>query len=167
MTAQYRPGRMGRTIKQKRPNMKKITLFFFLLILGVTFLPADGYSKPFWVRFKIGIFAKWSITTTGSCGDGWGICLTTNTEGNQAQTFLGYDKETDKFYIRISEKDQSSKHFNGNTFDLKADSPVDPKLIAGFPNFQAGDKIVVLKKGIYKVLKDGPDLITAFDYYLQ
>ncbi len=147
--------------------MKKITLFFLLLIMGVTFIPADGYSKPFWVRFKIGIFAKWSITNTGSCDDGWGICLTTNTEGNQGLTFFGYDKETDKFYIKISEKDQSSKHFGSGSFDLKEDSPVDPKLVAGFPNFQTGGKLVVLKKGTYKVRKDGTDLITAFDYYLK
>lgn len=127
--------------------------------------PSHASSKPIWIKFKIGLFAKWSVTTNGDCENGWGICLALNPDPNPEPNYIGYDKDVDKFYLKISENYSQAKYFNNDNYELKEDSPIDPRLIGNMTNFTLKGQYIVIKKGNYKVLKDGGYYIIGFDYY--
>ncbi len=145
--------------------MKKITSILLATIMILLLASSHASSKPIWLKFKIGIFAKWSITFNGTCDDGWGLCLAFSPDPNPEPNYIGYDKDFDKFYLRISENYSHAKYFSNDSYELKEDSPIDPKLIAGMTNFTLKGQYVVIKKGNYKVLKEGGYYIIGFDYY--
>ena len=133
--------------------MKKITTLLIAIVLVGIFAPIKVDAKPFWIKFKLGIFAKWSISLTGECEDGWGLCLayfgTNSSTGNP--NLLGYDDETDKFSIKVSKQWTSATSFSKGFFEIKEDSQIDPKLIENLSNFKFKNKKVFLKKGNYTV----------------
>jgi hypothetical protein len=150
--------------------MKKIIYFFTALMIVTFFCSSDLNAKPIFIKLRLGIFAKWSITFNGDCEDGKGLCLafggkTTNPE--IGPNFFGYDEETNKFYLKISKQWENAKLFSEGTFDIVEDSPVDPKLIENFSNFRIKGKSVFIKKGIYKISDQGDCYLLAADYYLQ
>jgi hypothetical protein len=145
--------------------MKKITSLFLVIIMIILLAPSQASSRPFWIKFKIGILAKWSITFDGGCDPGWGLCLALGPDPNPEPNFVGYDNDVDKFYIRISQNYPQAKDFSNDYYELKEDSPIDPKLISGMTNFKLKGQYVVLKKGNYKVQKDGGYYLIGFDYY--
>jgi len=145
--------------------MKKITSILLATIMIVLLASSHASSKPFWITLKIGLFAKWSITTDGNCDNGWGICLSLNPDPNPGPNYIAYDKDFDKFYLRISENYSQVKYFSNDYYELKEDSPIDPRLIGNMTNFTLKGQYVVIKKGNYKVLKDGGYYIVGFDYY--
>jgi hypothetical protein len=145
--------------------MKKITLLLLAAIMIILLVPSQANSKPFFIKVKIGFFAKWSVTTNGDCDNGWGICLALNPDPNPEPTYIGYDPDVDKFYLRVAENYSQAKNFSNDYYELKEDSPVDPKLTANMTNFSLKGKYVVIKKGNYKVLRDGGYYIIGFDYY--
>jgi hypothetical protein len=149
--------------------MKKIILLFFVVIIAGFVTPTKVDAKPFWIKFKLGIFAKWSITFNGNCDDGKGLCLAfggTAAPGANPNLF-GYDDELDKFFIKVDKKWSSAKSFSKETFEIEEDSPVDPKLIRDFPNFKYQTKNVLIKAGTYPVRDEGEFYIMAVDYILQ
>jgi len=149
--------------------MKKFLLLVIALFLAGIFTPAKVDAKPLWLKFKLGIFAKWSITTNGECEDGWGLCLAflPNNSPPANPDFLGYDDETDKFYIKVSKQGASANSFNKSPFEIKEDSPVDPKLIDNLTNFKFKNKKVTIKGGKYPVSDDGTYYIVSPDYYIE
>ncbi len=150
----------------KNEYMKKILFAVIgIFMLGVI-IPANLDARPIWIKFKIGFFAKWSITTTGECEDGWGLCLTF-ADGPIVQNFIGYDDATDKFSLKISKTFPEAKVFSQGIYELKEDSPVDPKLIREFQNFTSQGKKVLIKKGTYKIVEEGDYYVMGVDYYLQ
>jgi len=146
--------------------MKKILFVVIGILMLGTIIPTNLDAKPIWVKFKIGLFAKWSITTTGDCEDGWGLCLTIQ-DGPIVPNSLGYDEETNKFYLKISKTFSEAKVFSQGFYEIKEDSPVDPKLIREFRNFNSQGKKVVIKKGTYKIIEEGDYYVMGVDYYLQ
>jgi hypothetical protein len=153
----------GETNQQEK--MKKIITLSLAVIIFSIIAPIQGNSKPIFLKFKLGIFAKWSINFTGTCDDGWGLCLTTNTESGSGTTYIGFDKETDRFYLKISDKYPDIGHFSNESYELKEDSQIDPKLLALIKEFQPKGKFVFLKKGRYKVVREESFLIIGFNYY--
>jgi hypothetical protein len=150
--------------------MKKIIYFLFALTIVTVLCPPDLNAKPIFIRIKLGIFAKWSITFNGNCEDGKGLCLafggnTSNPESNP--TFFGYDDETNVFSIKISKQWGNAKSFAESSFEIGEDSPVDPKLIENLSNFKYKGKVVVIKKGIYKVIDDGDYYLLNPDYFVN
>jgi hypothetical protein len=146
--------------------MKKVLFAFIGILLLSSIIPSNVDAKPFWIKFKIGIFAKWSISLTGNCEDGWGLCLAF-ADGPSVPNIIGYDDETDKFYIKISKAYSEAKVFSQGFYDLKDDSPVDPKLINEFRNFNSKGNKVVIKQGKYKIIEEGDFYVMGVDYYLQ
>ena len=146
--------------------MKKI-LFLFISLLVLTILnPLDTNAKPIWIKFKIGLFAKWSINFNGDCEDGKGLCLAfgDNLNNDSYPNFFGYDDETNKFYIKISKQWTSAKSFAAGTFDIGEDSPVDPKLIENISSFKNKGKTVFITKGVYQVMEEGEYYLLALNY---
>jgi hypothetical protein len=154
-----------KTNNQRQKTMKKIFSILMIALVALMIVPLNSEAKPFWIKFKIGLFAKWSITIGGECEDGWGICLAVG--DNMGQNFFGYDEEVNQFSIRIPKSAPEAKYFNGTTYDLKEDSPVDPKLVGKFTQFNAGGKYLMLKKGTYKVNDNGEEYIITFNHYLK
>ena len=146
--------------------MKKILFVVTGILLLGTIIPANLDAKPIWLKFKIGFFAKWSITTTGNCEDGWGLCLSF-ADNPAVPNFIGYDDETDKFYVKVSKTFTEAKVFSQGYYELKEDSPVDPRLIREFRNFNSQGKKVIIKKGTYKIIEEGDYFVMGVDYYLQ
>lgn len=149
--------------------MKKIVYFLIALMIVTFFAPSDLNAKPIWLKFKIGLFAKWSVTTTGECENGWGICIALgdNLNSSTNQNFFGYDDATNKFSIKISKQWTSAKSFSSGTFEIGEDSQADPKLIENIPNFIYKGKNVFIKKGIYKVVDEGDYYLLTPDCYVQ
>jgi hypothetical protein len=149
--------------------MKKIVAVVIALLLTGIFVPAKVDAKPLWVKLKIGIFAKWSITFTGNCDDGKGLCLTFggNAAPGSTPNFFGYDDEMDKFYIKVFKQWGSAKPFSNSTFEVQEDSQVDPKLIENMSNFKFNTKKVIIKSGIYPVSDEQEFYIMPVDYYLE
>jgi hypothetical protein len=145
--------------------MKKLLIVIgtILLILALN-LQSHAIEKPIYVNIKIGFFAKWSVTI-GDCKTGWGICISLNPV--QGQNYIGYDEETDKFYIKVGRTDPASKDFNRGAFELKEDSPIDPKVLTSFANSKWQGKVVTLKKGIYQVSENDGYYEVNINYYLQ
>jgi hypothetical protein len=146
--------------------MKKIVFAVIGILMFSSMIPVNLDAKPIWIKFKIGLFAKWSITTSGNCEDGWGLCISFG-DGLLAPNYFGYDDETDKFYVKILKSSTDAKVLNQGFYELKEDSPVDPRVIREFRNFPSQGKNVVLKKGTYKILQEGEYYVMAVDYYLQ
>ena len=150
--------------------MKKIVMLAstLLVFLFVSFT-LESNAKPIYIGgIRIAIRAKWSITL-GDCQDGRGICISIVIgEGSSApDVFVGYDKETDKIYVKIGKREEESVYFNKGTFEVPEDSPIDTKVIGKMANFPKFNRTVVIKKGIYKVTDDGNYYTVALDYYLQ
>jgi len=145
--------------------MKKITSLLLAIIVMIILAPSQASSRPFWIKFKIGILAKWSITFDGGCDPGWGLCIAFSPDPGPEPNYIGYDNDADKFYIRISQNYSQAKYFSNDSYELKEESPIDPKLTAAITNFKLKGQYVVLKKGTYKVQKDGEFYIIGFDYY--
>jgi len=145
--------------------MKKLTSLLLAVVVIMLLAPFQAGCRPIWIKFKLGIFAKWQISTNDNCDNGWGLCLAFNPDPNPDPNYFGYDNDADKFLIRISQNYSQAKYFSGDSYELKEDSPVDPKLIISITNFKLKGQYVVLKKGSYKVLKEGGEYIIAFDYY--
>lgn len=145
--------------------MKKIYSFLLVALVALLIIPLNSEARPFWIKFKIGIFAKWSITIGGDCEPSWGICLALG--DNMGPNFFGYDAETDQFSIKIPKTSPEAKYFSQAVYELKEDSPVDPKLTEKFTDFNSKGKILVMKKGTYKVADTGAEYIVSFAYAMQ
>ncbi len=149
--------------------MKKVAFLFIAIIIAGLFTPNSAEAKPFWIKFKLGIMAKWSITFNGDCEDGRGLCLAFG--GTAAPStdpnFFGYDEETDKFYIRVFKQWTSAKPFSRREYILEENSPVDPKLVAEFPNFKDKTRQVIIKAGTYPIKDEGEYYIMLVDYFIQ
>ena len=148
--------------------MKKILFFLIALMVVGIFNPADLNAKPIWIKFKIGLFAKWSITFNGNCEDGKGLCIAfgDNLNPNSNLNFFGYDDSVDKFYFKISKQWSSANSFSSGSFEIGEDSPVDPKLIESISTFGNNYKNVFIKKGVYKVNDEGDYYLLALEHYL-
>jgi hypothetical protein len=149
--------------------MRKISYLTIVFMIVIFSAPVNSNAKPIWLKFKLGLFAKWSVTINGECEDGWGICLALgdNLTQGQNQNFFGYDDTTDKISVKISKQWSSAKSFSSGTFEIGADSQTDPKLIENIPNFKNKGKSVFIKKGIYKVIDEGDYYLFIPDYYVQ
>ena len=149
--------------------MKKIVNLLIALMIITLVAPSNLNAKPLWLKFKLGLFAKWSITINGECEDGWGICLALGDNLNPGtnQNFFGYDDATNKISIKISKQWPSAKSFSSGTFEIGEDSQADPKLIANIPDFLYKGKKLFVKKGIYKVMDEGDYYLFTPDYYVQ
>lgn len=145
--------------------MKKIYSFLLVALVALLIFPMNSEARPIWIKFKLGIFAKWGITLGGGCEPSWGICIAfgDNTEPN----FFGYDKETDKFSIKVPKSAPEAKHFSQAVYELKEDSPVDPKLLAKVPDFNSGGKLLIMKGGKYPVTDTGDAYVITFAYILK
>jgi hypothetical protein len=149
--------------------MKKIIYLLIAFMVVSFFSPSSLNAKPFFIKFKLGFFAKWSITFNGDCEDGKGICLAlgNNSNPNGDPSYLGYDDETNDFQIKMSKQSLNAKYLQDGTLSIGEDSPVDPKLIENFPNFRNNGKNVIIKKGTYKVVDNGEFYLLNLDYYIQ
>jgi hypothetical protein len=136
-----------------------------LAVLIAVIVPESANAKPIWLKFKLGLLAKWKISLNGDCESAWGICVAFG--DNMSPNFFGYDNETDQFYIKVSKKCPEAKSFSGGTYELKEDSPVDPRLISGFPNFLPKGKTVILRKGTYKIAEEADFYVMGVKYYVQ
>jgi hypothetical protein len=145
--------------------MKKLIILFGFFVLVLS-MPTTVDAKPIWIKFKLGLFAKWGISLTGDCKDGWGLCLAF-TDNPVTNTFLGYDEETDKFSIKISKMFSQAKEFSLGKYEIKENSPIDPKLISRFSNYKSPGKKVIIKKGIYQIYEEGDYYIMGVDYFLE
>jgi len=149
--------------------MKKITFLFCTIMVLAMINPSEISAKPFWLKIKLGFFAKWSITLNGDCEDGMGICLAfgDNAAPNSNLTFLGYDDETNKFSIRISKQWSNAKLLSSGTYEIGENSPIDPKVISSISDFKNIGKMVVIKKGTYQVKDDGEYYLMMLDHQYQ
>lgn len=146
--------------------MKKIIFAITGILMLCALIPDNLDAKPIWIKFKIGLFAKWSITTGGNCENGWGLCISFG-DNMSAQNYFGYDDETDKFYVKMMKSSPETRPLSQGSYELREDSPIDPRVIKEFRNFNSQGKKVVLKKGTYKILEEGEYYVMAVDYYLQ
>ncbi|MBM3403757.1 MAG: hypothetical protein FJY10_02565 [Bacteroidetes bacterium] len=145
--------------------MKKLLTFIVAVIILSLIIPGTTEAKPFWIKLKLGVFANWSVSLGGGCSDGWGLCLVIG--DNISPDYLGYDNETDKFTLKVAKHSQQAKHFSQGSYEIREDSPVDPKLIAQFRNFPHQGKTVVVRKGTYRITDDGEYYLMTVSYYLQ
>jgi hypothetical protein len=146
--------------------MKKVLFAVIgILILGAI-MPVNLDAKPIYLKVKLGIFAKWSVSFSGHCEDGGGLCIAFGgTDG--PQNFFGYDDESNKCILKISKEFSDARVFSNGTYTLNEDSPIDPKITNQFGNFNSQGKKVGIKKGTYKVSDERDYYIIAFEYYLQ
>jgi hypothetical protein len=147
-------------------TMKKFLFILFGIIMLGILAPTNSEAKPFWLKFKLGLFAKWSISFTGNCQDGWGICLAFG-DNLSTDTYLGYDDATNKFSIKVSKTFSQAKEFSRGIYEIKENSPVDPRLISNLMNFNSKGKKVIIKKGIYKIYDEGDYYVFTVDYLLE
>lgn len=145
--------------------MKKIYSFLLVALVALLIVPLNSEARPFWIKFKIGIFAKWSITLGNDCESSWGLCLALG--DNMGPNFFGYDAETDQFAVKVLKTSPESKYFSQAVYELKEDSPVDPKLVARFSDFNAKGQTLIMKKGSYKVTDTGDGYVVSFAYMLK
>lgn len=145
--------------------MKKIYSFLLVALVALLIFPMNSEARPFWIKFKLGFFAKWSVTLNGRCDPGWGICIALG--DNIGPCFFGYDKDTDQFSIKVPKSAPEAKNLSQAVYTLKEDSPVDPKLVAQFPDFDAGGKLLIMKAGKYPVTDTGDAFIVTFEYMLK
>lgn len=145
--------------------MKKIALSFCLLTSMLIFVnEVNATPRPFYWKIRVGFLAKWQVTF-GECDPSWGICL--SLADGDSQDYLGFDNDTDEFILKFNKTSNGADNLATGTFELKEDSPVDPRVTKQFPNVIAKDKIYVLKKGSYKVVSDGGYYFVRFKYYIQ
>lgn len=144
--------------------MKKL---LFLLIATLLF-SSYSFAKPFYIGIRIGFFAKTQVVT-GDCIDGLGVCISFGNSTTPDNAQLGYDAVTaDLFYLRIPVKSSQLKFNPGEDFELKEDSPIDPRLIKKLESFKnPSNKVVYLKKGTYPLRIEGDNYIIAIKYSLQ
>ena len=145
--------------------MKKLITIISTVLLLVL-MANNVNARPIYIGGIKIYWARWSVTT-GNCQDGKGLCFRIETGTNGPQNFFGYDPETGKASIRIGKKDPEAHHFSQAEFLLEDDSPVDPKITGRLSELRTNGKIVVLKKGDYKVSDDGDYYTVSIDYYLQ
>ncbi len=145
--------------------MKKIYTLLMVTLVAFMITPLTSEAKPFWIHFKIGILAKWNITLGSECESSWGLCLALG--DNMGPNYFGYDVDVDQFAIKIPKTSPEAKYFSQPTYELKEDSPVDPKLVGKFTGFNAGGKTLTIKKGNYKVTDTGEEYIITFAHTLR
>ncbi len=145
--------------------MKKIYSFLLVALVALLIVPMNSEAKPFWIKFKLGILAKWTITLGNDCESSWGLCIALG--DNMGPNFFGYDAETNQFAIKVPKTSPEAKYFSQAVYELKEDSPVDPKLVAKCPGFDAKGKMLIMKQGSYRVTDTGQDYIVVFDYMLK
>jgi hypothetical protein len=145
--------------------MKKV-LFFLTAVMLLAFVSGETFAgpRPFYIRIKIGILAKWSVAL-GDCKPGWGLCV--SIEDGMGQNYLGFDADNSKLNLRISKSAPEARNLSSGVLEIKEDSPIDSRVISQFPHFPKTDKIVVIKKGNYKITDDGDFFMIPVDYYLQ
>jgi len=131
-----------------------------------TLIALTAYTKPFYIGFRIGFNAEWQIVI-GDCQDGNGACLSVGKIGDLDNAELGFDENRKNvFFIRVNKENETAKHFSGSNFELLADSPVDPKLIEKIKTFKNPyNKIVILKKGKYPIIKEKDFFVVAVEFY--
>ena len=146
--------------------MKKfISILAICAIFIGTLISNDAQARVIYLKVRIGFLAKWSITL-GDCKDGWGICLSFNLD-NSGQNQVGYDNETNLFYLKVLKSSPGAKYMNQGYLEIKEDSQVDQKLLAEFPNFNRDNKSVFIKAGNYPIFEEGNYYVTAIYYYKQ
>jgi hypothetical protein len=144
--------------------MKKIVAVVIALLLTGIFVPAKVDAKPFYIKVRIGFLAKWSVVL-GDCKDGWGICLSVKQDG--CSNFIGYDEAVDMVFIKVEKTNPMAQEITQGHFELKEDSPVDPKLVELMTNLNSQSKNLVIKKGDYPVVEEAQYYIIGFNYYFQ
>jgi hypothetical protein len=146
-------------------KMKKVFVILSAILL-MTIITNETFAnpKPWYIKIRIGLLAKWSIVL-GDCQPGWGLCI--SIEDGSGQNYLGFEKDNNKFNLRITKSAPEARNLTSGVLEVQEDSPIDTKVISQFQNFSKTDKIVVIKKGTYKVLDDGDYLLIPVDYYLQ
>lgn len=147
--------------------MKKMisVLAVTLVMLGAMLIPNEASARPWYLKVRIGFFAKWSVVL-GDCKPGWGICLSFSTDAG-GMNQLSYDDETNKLTVMIHKDDPLVRNIQNGYIEVKEDSQVDPKLIAQFPNFRMKDKELYVKAGKYRTLREGDYLVAALEFYLK
>ncbi len=101
----------------------------------------------------------------GECAPGWGICI--SLDDGPGQNYIGYDSEVNKLSLRIIKTSPDVKNLSSGSLEIKEDSPVDPRVIRQFPSFSRFDKIIIIKKGNYKITDDGEYYQISLEYYIQ
>jgi hypothetical protein len=146
--------------------MKKlIAMISMLLLLGVMVNTAN--AKPILIGGIKIYWAKWSVTF-GDCMDGKGLCFDIVIGSSpSSQNFFGYDPETEKVILKVNKNEPEARRLNSPTYTLEEDSPVNPRITGKLTEIKANGKLVVLKKGTYKILDDGAFYTLNIDYYLQ
>jgi hypothetical protein len=144
--------------------MKKILALLVVLFFVGIFTPTKADAKPFYIKVRIGFLAKWSVTL-GDCKDGWGVCLSFKPDGHS--NFAGYDEEVDKIVIKVEKSNPIGTEINQGFFELKEDSPIDPKVVELMTNLKSQNKILIIKKGNYSVTEESQYYIIGFNYYFQ
>lgn len=145
--------------------MKKIITLMMVVMMTALLSPMHSQALPFWIKFKLGILAKWKIGIGGDCEPGWGLCLVLG--DNSGPCSLGFDNEVNQFSIKIPKDAPEAKYFSNSLYELKEDSPVEPALVAKFTKFDSKGQYLVLKKGVYKVVDTGAEYIVTMGHYLK
>ena len=145
--------------------MKKgLMLFSVLMMVMLISTQTMANPRPWYVKIKVGFFAKWAIVM-GECAPGWGICI--SLDDGPSQNYIGYDSEVNKLSLRIIKTSPDVKNLSSGSLEIKEDSPVDPRVIRQFPSFSRFDKIIIIKKGNYKITDDGEYYQISLEYYIQ
>ncbi|MBE0646348.1 MAG: hypothetical protein IH596_01040 [Bacteroidales bacterium] len=146
--------------------MKKIMISIVMgLIMIASSIQSASAKDVFYVGLKIGIFAKFQIIFGNKeCKEGKAICLRLFTDS--PQNFMGYDADTEKFFLKISKNDPVARNFSLGTFEVLEDSWVDPDLVSALTKRYDGMKVFI-KQGVYKVVDAGEHYIVGVDYYAQ
>ncbi len=142
---------------------------FSIVLLCLLFLSAlSSYSRPFYVGLRIGFFAKWEITI-GECQDGNGACLSFGNPTNPDNAAIGFDEAAPNvLFIKVESSSEVSKPFASGKFELKEDSPVNPEIIKSLTKMRIpNNKCVILKSGIYPVIKEGDSFVVKLSYFLR
>ena len=147
--------------------MKKLA-FSIVLFCVFSLIALSSYSRPIYVGFRLGFFAKWEITFD-ECSDGNGVCLAVGNPTNPDNAAIGFDEAVPNvLFIRVESTSEVSKPFASGKFELKEDSPVSPELIKGLVKMRVpSNKHVVLKSGIYPVTKEGNYFIVKVPYHIK
>jgi hypothetical protein len=146
--------------------MKRNMILAGLMIFLVSLMPAETNAKPVYIKIRIGFFAKWSIAL-GDCKPGWGICISIPMAPTGSQNSFGYDEVTKKCILKVAKTDPAVTGLAQGSFELKEDSPVDPRVISQLSDFPDKNKTITLRKGSYRVMEDGDYYLVAFDYVMQ
>lgn len=142
---------------------------FSIVLLCLLLLTAlSSYSRPFYIGLRIGFFAKWEITI-GECSDGNGACLSFGNPTNPDNAAIGFDETIPNvLFIKVESTSEVSKPFASGKFELNEDSPVSPEIIKSLTKMRIpNNKYVILKSGIYPVIKEGNYFVVKVPFYIK